>query len=411
MAIKVIPFFSPLTPENLRDSVLDMIRIDDVEVLMPEDYTTMMQIEPERVRGQVYLLVGSGGSENLINDFANKTSLSSIFLLSHNLNNSLPAAMETRASLEQQGFPSRIIHTSLVKLAEQLKIRAGYVAIIEKLEGSKLGIIGNPSHWLIASGVDDALVKERWGLDIEHIPIETLLDNVAQDLDEESECQLNDFLSNATCSDISEEEVKKAARVAQRVSQIVESERLNAVTIECFDLLMQTKISGCYALSTLNERDLFVAGCEGDIPATFTMLVAKHLTGKPVFMANVTEVDMEANTATFSHCTLPTSLASDYRIMTHYETGMSLGVRGTISPQKLTVLKISGEDLTNYWVSSGEIVENLENETGCRTQICVKLQEPVSYFLEESLANHHIIVLGDYSEKIKGFFSFTVDGW
>ena len=69
---------------------------------MPEDYTTMLQIEPERVRGQIYILVGSGGSENLISDFVNKADLNPIFLLSHDQNNSLPAAMETRASLEQQ---------------------------------------------------------------------------------------------------------------------------------------------------------------------------------------------------------------------------------------------------------------------------------------------------------------------
>ncbi|MFW9861391.1 MAG: hypothetical protein ACFFET_03795 [Candidatus Thorarchaeota archaeon] len=411
MAIKVIPFFSPLTPENLRDAVLDMMKIDDVEVLMPEDYTTMMQIEPEGVRGQTYLLVGSGGSENLINDFVHKTSLRSIFLLSHNLNNSLPAAMETRASLAEQGLRSRIVHDSLAKLAEQLQMRAQYAAVIEKIAASKLGIIGKPSHWLIASRVDDALVKERWGLDFEHMPIETLLDNLDPELDEESESQFKEFLSSAACTDISEEEVEKAALVAQRVSQIVESKRLNAVTIECFDLLMQTKISGCYAMSTLNERDLLVAGCEGDIPSTFTMLLAKHLSGKPVLMANVIDVDLEANTATFAHCTLPTSLASDYRIMTHYETGMSLGLRGTIIPQKITVLKVSGEELTNYWVSSGEIVENLENETGCRTQIRVKLEESVSYFLEDSLANHHIIILGDFAETFNDFFSFAIDGW
>jgi L-fucose isomerase-like protein len=411
MAIKVISFFSSLTPKSLRNSVLDMMKIDDVEVLMPEDYATMMQIEPDLVRGQIYILVGSGGSENLINDFVNKASLSSVVLLSHPLNNSLPAAMETRAFLGQQGIPSRIIHGPLAKLAEQLKRRAKFAEVIEKIGASRLGVIGKSSHWLIASGVDDTLAKERWGLDIEHLPITTLLENITPDLDEESEAQLKEFLRNASCNDVSEEEVTKAAQVAQRVSQIVNSERLDAVTIECFELLMQTKISGCYALSTLNERDDFVAGCEGDIPSTFTMLLAKHLSGKPVLMANVTDVDLEANSATFAHCTLPTSMASDYRIMTHYETGMSLGLRGMISPQKITILKVSGEDLTDYWVSSGDIIENPENDTGCRTQIRVKMQESVSYFLEESLANHHVIILGDFAERFKDFFSFAFDGW
>ncbi len=412
MAIKVIPFFSPLTPEGLRDVVLEKMKIADVEILMPEDYTTMLQIEPERVRGQIYILVGSGGTENLIDDFVSKVKLPhTIILLSHNLNNSLPAAMETRASLEHQGLASRIVHYSLVDLAEQLQIRAQYAAIIERIGESTLGIIGKSSHWLIASGVDDASVKRRWGLTIERLPMDFLLNNVTPDLSGESQSQLKEFLNRASSIDISEEEAEKAARVAQRVSLIVESEELNAVTLECFDLLKQTKVSGCYALSTLNERPLFAAGCEGDIPSTFTMLLAKHVTQKPVFMANVSDVDAVSNIATFAHCTLPTSIATDYRIMTHYETGMSLGVRGTIAPQSVTVLKVSGDDLACYWVSGGEVVENLENETGCRTQIRVKLQEPVTYFLEESLANHHVIILGDFAEEFKDFFSFAINGW
>jgi L-fucose isomerase-like protein len=412
MAIKIIPFFSTLTPESLRDVVLEKMKIDDIEILMPEDYTTMLQIEPERVRGQIYILVGSGGSENLIDDFVSKTELPhTIFLLSHGLNNSLPAAMETRASLDQQGYASRIIHGSLGELSDQLQIRAKYAAIIERIGESKLGIIGKPSNWLIASGVDDDSVKRRWGLTIERLPIDILLDNVTQDLSGESESHLKEFLNKASSSDISEEEAEKAARVAQQLSKIVESEELNAVTLECFDLLMQTKVSGCYALSILNERALFVAGCEGDIPSTFTMLLAKHLTQKPVFMANVTDIDAASNIATFAHCTLPTSIATDYRIMTHYETGMSLGIRGTIGSQSVTVLKVSGDDLTRYWVSKGDIVENLENETGCRTQIRVKLQEPVTYFLEKSLANHHILILGDFAKEFNDFFSFAINGW
>ncbi|MFW9965982.1 MAG: hypothetical protein ACFFEA_02420 [Candidatus Thorarchaeota archaeon] len=412
MSIIIIPFFSPITPEILRDGLTKKLRINGVEILRPEDYAVLQQTEPGLTRGLIYILVGSGGSENLIEGFVKKADLRSpIFLLSHDLNNSLPAAMETRASLEQQGFKSRIIHGSLDRLAEQLKTRVQFAAIAERIGKSKLGIIGKPSHWLIASSVNVAAVKNRWGLTIESHPMDILLDNIAPKLSEESETQLKGFLSSASCTDIPDEEVEKAARVAQQVSEIVDSNELDAVTIECFDLLMQTKISGCYALSTLNEREHFVAGCEGDIPSTFTMLIAKHVAGKPVFMANVSDIDIISNIATFAHCTIPTSLTTDYRIMTHFETGMSLGVRGTIDFQPITVLKVSGDDLARYWVSSGEIVENLENLTGCRTQIRVKLTEPVTYFLEESLANHHIIILGDFADRFKKFFSFAIDGW
>jgi L-fucose isomerase-like protein len=152
-------------------------------------------------------------------------------------------------------------------------------------------------------------------------------------------------------------------------------------------------------------RDL-VAGCEGDIPATFTMLLARMLTGLPSFMANVASVDSELNTAVFAHCTVPLSQTEGYEITNHFETGESVGIRGKLPLTEVTVFKVFGEDLGEYWVSSGTIIENLVNDSGCRTQIRVAMDEPVDYFLEESLANHHIIILGDHAQVIAEFFEF-----
>jgi L-fucose isomerase-like protein len=63
------------------------------------------------------------------------------------------------------------------------------------------------------------------------------------------------------------------------------------------------------------------------------------------------------------------------------------------------------KDLTDFWVASGQIVENEYNESGCRTQVKIKLSEPVRYFLDDSLANHHVLLIGDHVEMIREFFS------
>ncbi|MFW9847397.1 MAG: hypothetical protein ACFFD6_11655 [Candidatus Thorarchaeota archaeon] len=410
MAITIFPFFSPLTPEDRRNPILDNLRINGVELLQPEDYSKRTShISPSK---QVYILVGSGGTENLIESFIEANSLKSpILLLSFSFNNSLPAAMEVRAALEQKGVESRIIHSSLEDLETQFEKRANFASIIAIIGRSKLGIIGEPSHWLIASRVSDAAVKAQWGLTIEHYPMEILLSRIDDDLDDSTKKRLSAFKKEAICTDIAENEIEKAAKVAHQLAKIAETEVLDAITVECFDLLMQTHISGCYALSTLNERDSFAAGCEGDIPSTFTMLLAKLLLGSPGFMANVIDVDESLNEATFAHCTVPTSLTNSYRIMTHFETGLSLGLRGKFDPKRITVVKVSGDDLTRYWVSGGEIIKNLESETGCRTQIRAKMDEPVTYFLRGSLANHHIVIPGDHVEEVESFFSFALEGW
>ncbi|MGY5875380.1 MAG: fucose isomerase, partial [Candidatus Thorarchaeota archaeon] len=118
--------------------------------------------------------------------------------------------------------------------------------------------------------------------------------------------------------------------------------------------------------------------------------------------------DEQKNTVVFAHCTTPTDILANYDITTHFETGQSVAVRGEFDEQPVTVMKVFGEDLTDYWISGGIIVENNVDECGCRTQIRVRLDEPVKYFLDESLANHHVILMGNYSKILEDFFSFAL---
>jgi L-fucose isomerase-like protein len=36
----------------------------------------------------------------------------------------------------------------------------------------------------------------------------------------------------------------------------------------------------------------------------------------------------------------------------------------------------------------------------CRTQLRLRLDEPLDYFLERSIGNHHVIVRGDHVDKL-----------
>lgn len=399
MTINIVPFFSIVSSEGLQEEVLKEIEQEGIRI------TSSMKEIP--VGEQVYLFIGTGGTENDVATFLKMSKLKPpIIILSYDERNSLPASMEIRAYLENKGIEARIIHRPIEQLNALLGRWSKYSEIVQKIKDSKLGVIGEPSSWLIASGVDPKLVKDKWGLEISSIPITELTEKLPQESGEEFLKHVSDFQSCANSQAVSDEEIAKAGLVAERIAKISEDRKLDAVSVQCFTLLMDTGISGCVSLSFLNDKDSFVAGCEGDIPATFTMLLTKLLTGTPSFMANVASVDQELNTAVFAHCTIPTSITEKYEITNHFETGMSVGVRGKLPLTEVTIVKVFGEDLSEYWVSGGTIIDNLVNDKGCRTQIRVVMDEPVDYFLEESLANHHIIVLGDLQDEFLGFFEF-----
>ena len=126
----------------------------------------------------------------------------------------------------------------------------------------RLGVVGKPSDWLIASQVDYKDVLERMNIEIVDIPIEEM----------------------TSLSEV-DPGMEGAVAVYERLKEIVIRERLHGVTLRCFDLLTTVKNTGCIALSKLNDEGI-PAACEGDIPTLLTMMVCKRLTGELCFQVN-----------------------------------------------------------------------------------------------------------------------------
>lgn len=396
MDVNIIPFFSPISPEGTKEAVLGAFAKTRVKIIEPDDFTNNSN--------RNYIFIGTGGTENLVADFIHRVGFPSpVFILSYEFRNSHPSAMEIRSYLEKQGIASRIIHAPLEKLVSMVHEWCEFAELLSSLQGETIGLVGKPSSWLIASTVDPDAVKSKWGVSLKNLPLSPLIE-AAQSPDRHK--HIESFKKSSRGCSPSDEQLHKAGSVAEALKSMYQKEELAAITVQCFKLLMETNVSGCYALSHLNNEVDFVAGCEGDVPATFTLLLGRLLTGRPGFMSNVTQVDSDSNSAVFAHCTLPTSIAKSYEITTHFETGLSIGIRGTFEEQDVTVFKVFGDDLEQFWVSDGRIIENLVNDTGCRTQIRVSLEENVDYFLERAYANHHIVIPGRHAERIRRFFDF-----
>lgn len=405
MPLPIITFFSIIAPDEVVSNISEKIAIDGVQLYSAKEYTS--RFSSDRSYGKrLYLFIGTGGTEQNVKDFLEEISPpESIILFSHPSNNSLPASMEIRAYLQKEELEGEIVHGTLEELVEQLEVWVDFTEIVSRIKESKMLVVGEPSSWLIASEVEHRTVEKNWGMKI--IPFD--LEVISQSLyDESSKDSLDIFLNNAEQVEVSRQSVNQSIRVLNGLENILSLEKIDALTIQCFSLFEGTGVTACNALSVLNEREDLVAGCEGDIPSTFTMFIVKLLTGNPSFMANVIAVDEEENTTTFAHCTLPRSMVESHDLVTHFETDSSVAIRGRFKPQEVTIVKVGGFDLTDYWVSKGTIIDNQENEDGCRTQIRIKMHQPIEYFLKQSIANHHIIVLGDYEHRFRSFFKFTL---
>ncbi|MHA2364474.1 MAG: fucose isomerase [Candidatus Hodarchaeales archaeon] len=408
MAIKIIPFFSSLASEAMKNDIISLLSIDD-EQIIAKDQLSKKDLQQKNM-DQLFIFVGSGGTENEISELIQKYNISTpIILLSYNLHNSLPAAMETRRFLEESGLKARIVHNTLENMAKLIEKWTRFNKIQKKLRNSVIGIIGDPSYWLVASKVEKTAVKEVWGTEILSIPITELLDLQKNELSENIIKTTNDFVNNSLNKKIEMKQVQEAGMVLEKLTEIYEKNHLNAISVECFTLLQKTSISSCFAFSQLIDKG-YIAGCEGDLPSTFSMLLLQYLTNQKPWMANVIHINQQENSIQLAHCTISIDIVENYSITSHFESNKSIGIKGNFKiPQDVTIFKIWGKNLTKYWVTEGEIISNLSISSACRTQIEVTIDEPVKYFLENSLANHHILIFGNHKNTIRQFMEYILD--
>ena len=90
-------------------------------------------------------------------------------------------------------------------------------------------------------------------------------------------------------------------------------------------------------------------------------------------------------------------------VVCHFESNSGIAIQGLLHEGDITLFKCGGECLDEYFVSSGYLKENTNLMAACRTQVKIKLQKDVNYFLQSPLGNHHILIKGDYTEVIQEF--------
>ena len=340
--------------------------------------------------------VQTGGSEMYFKELIGKIK-SPVIILATPKNNSLAASMEIASYARQHGLTAEILFGEPFAIARRLKVIKRVYRLMYKLPGTRLGVVGAPSDWLIASTADYELLKKRFGIELIDVPIEELNAEIDNKL-----LIANDFTEMIREKGYDDSEVDKAIYVYSALKTIVDRHDLDGLTLRCFDLLDSYKTTGCIALSILNAEGI-TASCEGDIPSMLSMYILSNLSAEETFQANIASVDTKDNLAILAHCTLPLTMPESFALDTHFESGIGVGVKGTFGEWPITVFKASG-DLGEYFVSEGRITKNLSESDLCRTQIEVSLKEDVSYFLRRAIANHHIVAVGNYAEYIEEFF-------
>ena len=329
-------------------------------------------------------------------------------LLTSGKSNSLAASMEILSYLRQQGIGGEIIHGSADYIGQRIQLLHRVELALKTLKGCRLGIVGKPSDWLISSGYNSDIIAQRLGIEMVEIEMKELQDIIDATPEDSQNPPLrgerlrvgeqSSGMEGRGLSTQISRALPGANRIHQALKTLVERHRLQGFTIRCFDLLSSHHNTGCLALARLNA-DGIVSGCEGDVPALLSMTIAQALLGVPGFQANPARIDVETGEMLVAHCTIPLNMMERYELLTHFESGIGVGIRGYMKEGDVTLFKVSG-DLSRHFVEEGTLVRNETSAGLCRTQLAVELSDKrkAEYFLKEPIGNHHIVVAGHHKQ-------------
>ena len=325
-----------------------------------------------------------------------------IIMLSTCKNNSLPACFEIKTYLRNTYNEDSIILLGNEKeLAASISEVSKLVSSRKFIEGASLGVIGKPSDWLIASKVNYEEVKNKYKIN--------LVDISTQELKEEID---KGILDNIPKLDVinrlgkDNEYLSGALKIYSGIKRLIEKYNLKGFTIRCFDLIEEYKNTACLALSMLNDEG-YIGTCEGDIPSMLTMFFVKAVSNKTSFQANPSKIDIKSGNVLFAHCTIPLNMVSDVTFMTHFESGLGIGIRGKLDEKDISIIKLTPK-LDHALFLEGKIVSNQTLSNYCRTQIEVKFsdEDGIFNFLREDFGNHVIIVYGNIIPEFLNLLHF-----
>lgn len=380
---------------SLRSSISsDSHLLDREKELFLQELTKRFGVtfSDEKKEGQKNLfLIETGGTEEaFLATYKNYPA--PYYLLTTKIRNSLPAALEIAAYLSQEKLDYKILHGDLETLGEQFKEIQNHHASLSK-DLIRLGVVGNPSSWLIASRVDRLSAQEKYGIEFKDITYEEFNSEINA-----KQYELSEKVRKIAAINANNPYLEGSLHIFGALKRLVKKYHLDGFSIRCFDLLSSYKNTSCLALALLNDEGIS-AGCEGDLPILVGMNLVQKYLHLSSFQANPSNINVEKKQIVFAHCTVPMDMCSNVAFFTHFESDLGIGIRGELPLGPCSIFRFSG-NLKKAILEEGEIVANTTRDDLCRTQIVVHVKNGVQKFLDYPLGNHQLIILGHHKKTL-----------
>jgi hypothetical protein len=205
----------------------------------------------------------------------------------------------------------------------------------------------------------------------------------------------------------SPKEIRDGLRFYLALKNMLQQERANALTIDCFGTLAANTLPGypCIAWSKFNDAGLYGV-CEGDLASTMTQMLVSSYIGMPGFVSDPV-FDVSRNEVIHAHCVSATKMkgphgpASPYIIRNHLETNEG-AVLQVLLPSNETITVTRFAEPRRLLISTAEVTGPVvDSDRGCRTQIRTRVSDAEKWLQNFTAGLHRVIFYGDHVRSIE----------
>ena len=289
-------------------------------------------------------------------------------------------------------------------------------SIKKKIHNLKIGKIGSHPDGFDTCKYDQKKLMGLCGITVDEIDIDTFLNNSRNVKSEEIEPTLNKLKKTISCiKEVNQKELILSLKLENSLKKLQEEGAYNAFALRCWPEMF-TKYGGAIcAPASISTENKVPCACEADVYGAVTQLILQEVSGQPVFLTDIVDIDVDDDTGVFWHCgQAPISMCNPKIKPTatiHSNRKMPLLFEFPLKEGIVTMMRISqsfGEQ--KMVLSKGKMIDrplpfsgtsgviNFDNDTK------EVLNNIISYGLEHHIAityGDHIELLSELASELK----------
>ena len=289
-------------------------------------------------------------------------------------------------------------------------------SIKEKIHNFKIGKIGSHPDGFDTCKYNQKKLMGLCGITVDEIDIDTFLNNSRNVKSEEIEPTLNKLKKTiSSIKELNQKELILSLKLENSLKKLQEEGAYNAFALRCWPEMF-TKYGGAIcAPASISTENKVPCACEADVYGAVTQLILQEVSGQPVFLTDIVDIDVDDDTGVFWHCgQAPISMCNPKIKPTatiHSNRKMPLLFEFPLKEGIVTMMRISqsfGEQ--KMVLSKGKMIDrplpfsgtsgviNFDNDTK------EVLNNIISYGLEHHIAityGDHIELLSELASELK----------